>query len=26
LREGLEKTIAWITDSLDAYKPSIYNV
>jgi NAD dependent epimerase/dehydratase len=26
LREGLEKTIAWITESLDAYKPSIYNV
>jgi NAD dependent epimerase/dehydratase len=26
LREGLEKTIEWITDSLDAYKPSIYNV
>ena len=26
LDEGLRRTIAWLTDSLAAYKPSVYNV
>jgi nucleoside-diphosphate-sugar epimerase len=26
LDEGLRRTIEWLTGSLDAYKPTIYNV